>query len=158
MEREFSFQNRVFNMSSNYDESNADMESKGFSTGINYELSEYLSQSLNYMLKQEEITNISNNASIYIKEQEGERLYSGISQGLYYDKRNNRLNPSKGYYLKLINNFAGLGGDVKLTKSEVSAVNYKSFFKDKLTFKSLFKTGAVFGFDKQDVTINHRFF
>lgn len=158
MEREFSFQNRIFNISNNYNESNADMKSQGFSSGINYELSEYLTQSLNYMLKQEEITNIGSNASIYIQEQAGERLYSGISQGLYYDKRNNRYNPSKGYYLKLLNNFAGLGGDVKLTKSEVSAVNYKPFFKDKLIFKSLFKTGAVFGFSKQDVTINHRFF
>jgi len=158
MEREFSFQNRIFNISNNYDESNADMESKGFSTGINYELSEYLTQSLNYMLKQEAITNISSTASIYIQEQEGERLYSGFSQGLYYDKRNNRFNPNKGYYLKLLNNFAGLGGDVKLTKSEISAVNYKPFFKDKLTVKSLFKTGAVFGFSNQDITINHRFF
>ena len=158
LDREFSFQNRLFNITNNYDESDANMSSKGFSTGINYELSEYLTQSINYIIKKEKIYDISSNASIYIKEQEGNHLYSGISQGLYYDKRNNRFNPSSGYYLKLMNSWAGIGGNVKFLKTELAGINYKPFFNKKLVFKSSLKAGSILGYDSEDVTINHRFF
>ena len=158
LDREFSFKNRLFSITTDFVESDANSSSKGFSTGINYELSEYLTQSANYTIKKERIYDVSSDASIYIKEQEGNHLYSGISQGLYYDKRNNRFNPNQGYYLTLMNSWAGLGGNVKFLKTEIAGVNYKPFFSNKLIFKSALKAGAIIGYDSEEVTINHRFF
>ena len=159
LDREFSFGFDVFNLNTEYTESSSQIKTNGFSTKIFYELTEYITQSINYSFKVNEVSILNaSNASIYIREQEGETSYSAISQGLYYDKRNNRINPSKGFYTKLSTTIAGFGGDTKFFKSELGAVKYYPLWKNKLIFKSLIKGGTVDSFDNNTVKINHRFF
>lgn len=158
MDREFTFGVDLFHLQTEYLESLSEIKTKGLGTNIHYELTEYLSQSLGYSWKIDDVSNIDNNASTFIKEQIGRNTYSALSQGLYYDKRNNKLNPSKGYYIKFSTTLAGLGGDSKFIKAELGGVKYYPFWNDNLIFKTLLKGGLIESYDDDIVRINHRFF
>ncbi|MFZ8864477.1 MAG: outer membrane protein assembly factor BamA [Rickettsiales bacterium] len=148
----------IFNLRTDYTESLSEIKTQGSSLKIYYEITEYLSQSLSYTYKNDEVTNVSSSASIYIKEQEGKNSYSALSESLFYDKRNDKINPSKGYYLKSSITAAGIGGDTKFFKFEQGAVNYLPIYKEKVIFKSLIKSGIIEGYNNYDIKINNRFF
>jgi outer membrane protein insertion porin family len=148
----------IFNLNTDYTESLSEIKTRGSSVKIYYEITEYLSQSLSYTLKSDIVDNVSETASIYIKEQEGKNLYSALSETLFYDKRNNKLNPTDGYYLKSTITLAGLGGDTKFVKLEQGAVNYLPIYKNKVIFKAMLKSAMIYGIDNYDIKINNRFF
>jgi len=139
------------------DESSYDLKRQGFKLRGTYSLTEYLRHGIYYMLKEEEITNINSAASLYIQQQEGKNLTSLIGHNLVYDKRDNRFRPSEGYYLKLNNELAGLGGDISFLKTEVKAAYYYSIF-DKWVLQFAGTGGYIFGLGGDDVPINERFF
>jgi outer membrane protein insertion porin family len=72
------------------------------------------------------------------------------------DKRNSKLNPSEGYYIKMNNDLAGLGGDVKYFRTKVGGAYYTPLF-DKWTLNLGGEVGYIFGLG-QDVRINDRFY
>lgn len=158
LDREFSLGVNLFDLKTEYSESLSEIETQGAGVNIHYELKEYLTQSLGYSWKIDEVTNVDSGASIFVREQAGRNTYSAISQGLYYDKRNDSINPSKGYYIKFSTLLAGLGGDTKFVKSELGGVKYFPFWKDNLIFKTLLKGGVIESYDSATVKINHRFF
>lgn len=106
------------------DESSFDRETTGFSLRTGYKVSERLSQSLKYTLKEDEITEIPSDASLAIQEQEGSFVTSSIGQTLLYDQRDNRFEPTDGYFVEISNTLAGLGGDTKYLRNEVSGATY----------------------------------
>jgi len=61
-----------------------------------------------------------NNASAFaIREQCGHTLKSALKHVLKVDRRDNAVFPSEGSYLKVVQEFAGLGGDVGFFKNEI---------------------------------------
>jgi outer membrane protein insertion porin family len=54
----------------------------------------------------------------------GSRITSSPGYSIVYDKRNNRLRPTRGYSLSLSQDFAGLGGEVKYISTRLSADKY----------------------------------
>jgi outer membrane protein insertion porin family len=72
---------------------------------------EYWNADISYRIEDAEITNIDEDASIRIKDQEGERITSSISPSVTRDSRNNYIDPTKGSRNSLSFTFAGLGGD-----------------------------------------------
>lgn len=103
------------------DESSYDRKALGFALRTGYRISEPLSQSWKYTLREDEITDIPSDASSAIKEQEGKYVTSSIGQTLLYDKRNDKFNPTDGYFLQMENTVAGLGGDSQYLRNEWSA-------------------------------------
>ncbi|KAI9199824.1 surface antigen-domain-containing protein [Polychytrium aggregatum] len=65
------------------------------------------------------IYNLSKDASWSIRENAGHSLKSSIGHSFTRDQRDDPMLPTKGYYVKLFQEFAGLGGDVRHLKSEV---------------------------------------
>ena len=157
-DRGFSLGVDFFNLQTDYTESLSEIKTQGSSLKIFYEITEYLSQSLSYTLKSDNVSNVNSSASIYIKEQVGKNIYSGVSESLFYDKRNNKVNPTKGYYLKSTVTLAGVGGDTQFVKLEQGGVSYKPIYKNKVIFKSLIKSGIISGYSDHDIKINNRFF
>jgi len=88
---------------------------------------------------------------------QGHFTHSTIGQTLLYDKRNNRLNPSDGYYLSLSQDYTGLGGYISNTKYEGSAGYYTPTFNDDFVLKFLSRGGYING-NGQDVRSNDSFF
>ena len=96
----------------------------GFALRIGYEFNEYLRQTWSYSLVQREIYGIADNASRFITEQRGTTLLSQVSQTLTYDRRDSRIEPRRGYVVRIGTDLAGLGGDVSYVRARVDAVGY----------------------------------
>ncbi|MBT4922570.1 MAG: outer membrane protein assembly factor BamA [Rickettsiales bacterium] len=148
----------LFDISREYEESDANVHTSGFGFNISYNFSDNLSQTLGYDFKNDDIFDVDEDASIYITEQEGESTTSQFSQNLMYNKLNNRFAPTKGYYMKYNTAISGLGGDAKFFKQEFSASKYIPVYKDSVIFKLSLKFGQVEGYDSYDARINNRFF
>ncbi len=107
-------------------ESSFDRESLGFALRAGYRVTEALSQSWKYTLREEDITDVPSDASAAIKEQEGEFVTSSIGQTLLYDKRDSRFTPTDGYFVQFENTLAGFGGDSRYLRNEVSSGTFFS--------------------------------
>lgn len=139
------------------DEGSYDSESTGgrLRTGWNY--TDDFAQYLRYTLRQDKISNVDKDASIYIKEEEGDYINSSIGQTMVYDKRDSSINPKEGYYLSFGNDIAGLGGDEKYLKFDGKAYKYYTV-ADYYTFKFFINGGYIAGYGGKDVRLSNRYY
>ena len=106
------------------DESSFDRKSTGAAIRVGYDLTENLSQKLEYRLSSDQVTNIASNASLAVKEQEGKSSLSSLAQTLVYDTRDDKLNPRRGNLANYGLSFAGIGGSVRHLKNTFKATTY----------------------------------
>ena len=137
-------------------QSSFDRKTAGFALRAGYNVTEPLSQSWKYTLRQDQITNVPSSASLAIRQQQGTYVTSSIGQTLLYDKRNDRFNPTDGYYLQMENTFAGLAGDSRYLKNEWSGATYYQVADDWIVNVGG-AAGYLFGLGK-DLRIIDRFF
>jgi len=122
-----------------------------------YQITENLRQTWKYTGRSDDITNIESNASLFIQLQAGTHLTSSVGQVLLYDRRDNRLEPTGGYFASIGNDFAGVGFGVQYIRNKVSAGYYYSLFPEwVLGFTA--EAGDVFGWGGQQVLLQDRFF
>ncbi len=76
-----------------------------------YDVTEYLHHTLRYTLSSQDITDVSSTASLAIQQEQGYNLNSVIGSEFLYDRRDNRFDPSKGYYIRLRNELSTAPGD-----------------------------------------------
>jgi outer membrane protein insertion porin family len=145
----------VFRTETDRDESSFDQKSLGFGLRAGYDITEYLRHTVRYGLSDDEIFDVEDDASIAIKQQEGETLSSVVGHTLAYDRRDSRFDPHEGYYLSLSNDLAGLGGDVSYFRTRVGAAYYYPV-DDDVTLGLTAEAGHVFGID-DDVRITDNF-
>ena len=137
-------------------ESSFDRETIGFSLRAGYRITEDLSQSWKYTLRQDDITDIPSDASVAVKKQEGEFVTSSVTQTLLYDKRNNRFSPTEGYFIEIENTLAGFGGDSKYLRNEVKTGTFYSV-ADKWVVNIGVGGGYIIGIG-EDIRVIDRFF
>lgn len=124
-----------------------------------YAINEFLTHNIQYTISNNEIFDISDNASRFIKEQSGKRTTSKIAHYLKYDKRDGMFKTSSGYYINFGQEFAGLGGDAKYVKHTLEGKYYIPLHKDEVILKFFAGTGHIKSFASNDkLTINERFF
>jgi outer membrane protein insertion porin family len=87
---------------------------------MGYQITESLRQTLKYTLRKDTINNVQTTASRFIQDEAGTRNTSAVGQVLLYDKRDNRLDPTAGYFGQFGVDLAGLGGDVRYVRTVVS--------------------------------------
>ncbi|HRC27189.1 MAG TPA: outer membrane protein assembly factor BamA, partial [Alphaproteobacteria bacterium] len=138
-------------------ESSYDQRRTGGGLRLGYPLSEKWRQSLRYQIENNDIRNVSPSASRYIREQEGTRVTSAVSQRLTYDDRNSTLFPTDGLYSWLDTEVAGLGGDARYVSGKLGSSWYHPLFET-WVFNLLGEVGGVTGYSDEDVAINERFF
>ncbi len=97
-----------------------DQFTAGTTLRAGYQITEPLRQTLKYTVRKDTINNVATTASRYIQEEAGTRNTSAVGQVLLYDKRDNRLDPTSGYFAQLATDLAGLGGDVRYIRNVVS--------------------------------------
>ena len=137
-------------------ESSFDERKAGGGLRLGYSLGPDLRQRLKYSFERTQIRNIDDQASIFIKEQEGNNTVSQVSHTTSYDQLDNRRQPSKGYAVSLTNDLAGLGGDVRHLRSKLRAGYFVPILEDRvLSFR--LETGYIKGIG-EDVEIGERFF
>ena len=147
----------IFRIEKDYqDESGFDERSTGFSLRAGYDLIGDLFQLWNYTLRYDEITDVSSTASTFITEKQKKTLTSAIGHSLLYDMRNDRVDPSDGYLLKLETTYAGLGGDANYFRN-VATAGYWYPFAPQWIGSVKFKAGNITGVGS-DIAITERFF
>lgn len=148
----------LFHVSEDYqDEGSYDSQSTGGRLRLGWDYTDDLSQYLRYTLREDKIDHVDDDASIYIKNEEGSYVGSIIGQTLVYDKRDSAINPKEGYYLSFGNDVAGAGGDEKFLKFDAKAYKYFTF-ADYYTLKLFANGGYIVGYDGKDVRLSNRYF
>lgn len=138
-------------------QSSYDQRRTGGALRLGYPLSEKWRQSLRYQLERNEINNVDDNASRYIREQEGTRVTSSVSQRVSYDSRDSTLFPTNGLYSWFDTELAGLGGDAKYVSAKVGTTWYYPV-SEGWVFSLMGEGGAISGYSGEKVAINDRFF
>lgn len=139
------------------DEGSYDSESTGGRLRLGWNYTDDFAQYLRYTLKEDKISNVDRNASIYIKEEEGRYSNSSIGHTMVYDKRDSAINPKEGYYLSFGNDVAGLGGDEKYLKFDGKAYKYFTL-ADYYTFKLFINGGYITGYGDENVRLSNRYY
>jgi outer membrane protein insertion porin family len=122
-----------------------------------YQITDYLRQTLKYTARSDDITDIQSDASLFIALQAGEHLTSEIGQVLLYDRRDDRLNPTAGYYTSLGTDFAGVGFGVDYVRAKVDFGYYYSVAPEwVLSFTG--EAGDIQGWGGENVLLQDRFF
>lgn len=145
--------NRDFKSQSSFKSKNL-----GFGLRLGYDITENLSQGIRYTLKKENVNDVSANASIYIKEQEGKQLVSLIGHTLSYDKLDSKITPTSGYLLKLDQDIAGLGGSTRYVSTKGLAAGFYPLYKNDVILKVIGRAGHIQGYGGKSVRLNDRFY
>ncbi|MGN1062933.1 MAG: outer membrane protein assembly factor BamA, partial [Alphaproteobacteria bacterium] len=82
----------------NKDYSSYKSTTTGGALRFGWSYTDYLRQNMRYTLQQDEVRDVDSDASVYIKEQTGKHSLSMVGQELNWDKRDNRINPTQGFY------------------------------------------------------------
>jgi len=148
----------VFRTEEDYqDEGSYDSETTGGRLRLGWNYTDDLAQYVRYTLSKDKISDVDDDASRYIKAEEGSYTNSAIGQTIVYDKRDSKINPREGYYLSFGNDIAGLGGDEKYFKFDAKAYKYYTI-SDNYTFKFFVNGGYISGYGDEDVRLAHRYY
>lgn len=138
------------------DTSSYDTQTDGFGLRLGYPVTERLYQGWRYTAKASKVTNVPSSASTYVQAQAGSSTLSEVSHTLSFDRRDNRISPTEGYYLRMTNDLAGLGGTARYMRNSFGAGKYYSIM-DEVTFELTGDVGHIFGLGK-DVGLLDRFY
>ena len=137
-------------------ESSFERTSFGGGLRMGYGITEKISQSWNYIISHDEVTDVDAGASLAIKEQEGASVKSQIGQALIYDSRNDRFDTTEGSYSRYRIDVAGLGGSVKFVRNRIGSSRYFPI-TDQVTLSVSGEAGYIFGLGQKTRVID-RFF
>lgn len=146
-----------YNDESYQDESSYDSSSAGGRLRLGWNYTDDFYQMVRYTLRRDEIKNVKDYASYYIKQEEGKSTGSVIGQTLVYDKRDSAMRTKEGYYLSFGNDIAGAGGDEKYFKFDVRAYKFLTL-SDYWTFKFYANGGYIVGYGGEDVRLSQRYY
>ena len=129
----------------------------GGSLRLGFPLTENLWLTNSYTLATSEIFDVSPFASFAIRQAQGEAITSSWGTSLAWDGRNHPKNPTKGYYLTVGTELAGLGGDVQYARASAEGRVYYPI-TDKITFVGRAMAGHIEGWGGQDVRLIDLFY
>jgi outer membrane protein insertion porin family len=90
--------------------------------GFSY--NEHLYQRFNYQAFLQSLSGLTTATSQYVREQAGSSFLSQISQVTTFDKRNNIIEPTRGYFIAVNSDLAGLGGDQRFVRGGLGGAIY----------------------------------
>ena len=140
---------------------------RGGAVTIGFPVTEFTALQGRYALRQEEIEipNINCNdpaiafdpQTASLCSQEGGRLTSALGYTFSWDRRNDPIEPTRGFDLRVSQDFAGLGGDAKYLRTEFSGNTYYGIFKDVIASGRV-SAGYTQAYGDDTVQLNDRFF
>lgn len=136
------------------------LEKKGFDIRFGFPITKRYSKGyVTYKLEDVTISEVDDEASTYIKEQEGESTESSVKFSFRRDDRDDAFFPTEGSVISLSTEFAGgpLGGTSYFVKYEGEAVKYFSLPWD-TTFSVHGSLGYVHSYDGREVPIYEKYF
>lgn len=119
---------------------------------------------LNYTLRRDKVS-IDNSfcdpnapiVSLSICDQRGQFLTSLVGYGYSLDRRNDRINPTRGFTLGFTQDLAGVGGDVNYLSTRASGSWHHGFTKT-IVLNVTGEAGYITGWGGDTIRINDRFY
>ncbi|KAK7059619.1 SAM50-like protein SPAC17C9.06 [Favolaschia claudopus] len=102
------------------------------------------------------IGGLKDEASLSIREAAGQSVKSSLSHTFSLDSRDDRLFPTKGFYLKTFHEMAGLGGDASFLKSETHAQVSRPLFSG-VSLSLAARSGLLWGLNSRPTLFSDRF-
>ncbi len=149
----------LFSIRTDFSEEAAfETQTTGASLRVGFPIANRTSLGLRYVLRQDEVSSFFG-ASEQVLLAEGANLTSLAGYTLRWDRRNDPINPDGGFEVTLSQDVAGLGGDVKYLRSELSGSWYYGlpWFEDFIASLNG-NAGYIEGWGGDDIRINDRFF
>ena len=140
----------------NSDESSFTSKRLGVGFRLGYEINEEWRQRLRYIVRKDEIAEVDDGASFFIRQQEGKSTTSMIGQDLTLDLRNSKIDPTSGYLSRISTDIAGLGGAAKYLRARLENT-YHYQIATNWVFHLIGEAGHMVDFG-EDIRINDRFF
>jgi len=137
-------------------EGSFDQKSLGGTLRASYPLTERWRHGLRFTVRQDEITDVDEDASRFIRDEEGDNLTILVGQDLTYDVRDTRFLPSDGYLIRLEQDVAGLG-DTQFIRHEATGSYYYPFTPN-WVLNLAARGGYIFGYGGENVRLFDRFF
>jgi len=137
-------------------EGSFDQSSIGGTLRGSYPLTEHWRHGVRFTVREDEISDVDNSASRFIKDEEGSGLTVLVGQNLTYDVRDTRFLPTQGYIVRLDQDVAGLA-DTQFVRHELSGSYYYPFTPN-WVFNLAARGGYIFGYGGEDVRLFDRFF
>ncbi len=128
-------------------------EKKGAAIRVGYPIFDYTRLFTTYKLEETELTNVIDE-TIDVEGEEG--ITSSIRLALIRDRRNHRFEPTKGYYINIATEYAGVGGEKKWLKNELDTRYFKRLWGD-LVFRSRLYTAKLEVIDGEKIPRNEKF-
>lgn len=136
--------------------------STGLGLRLGFPLTQNASMSLRYTLRSDKVTiDSSLCAGIYattvLCQQQGSNITSLLGYGVRLDRRNDPIQPTRGFFADLTQDLAGVGGDVHYLRTEADGAWYHGFNKD-FILSATGTAGYINGWQGDPVRINDRFY
>jgi outer membrane protein insertion porin family len=144
------------------DEAGFEQRKTGGVLRLGFALTDYVFFQPNYSFTRDEVFNVDpDEASIAIQDvanvNDGIANISSVGYSISYDQRNNKLNPTRGIFLVLTQDVAGVGGDVNFIRTVGEARGYYPLYEG-ITLVGRLIGGNILGFGGQDVRAVDAFF
>jgi outer membrane protein insertion porin family len=144
------------------DEAAFDTQSTGGGVRLGFPISPNAYMSTRYNLTQNEVVVSAADCALglisrSLCDQRGSNLTSLVGYTVRWDRRNDPVNPTRGFELTARQDFAGLGGDVKYLRSEVETGLFYGI-RPEWTVSLRTSGGFIEAFGDDFVRINDRFF
>jgi outer membrane protein insertion porin family len=139
------------------DESSFSQRDSGGALRLGFPIADNTQMGLRYRYLQQTIFDVSDDASLAVKDAEGTSAVSSVGYTVAYDTRNVPASPTSGYFASFSQDFAGVGGDVNYIRSVVDARAYYPI-TNRLTLVTRGQAGNITGWGGEDVRLTDLFF
>jgi outer membrane protein insertion porin family len=97
---------------------------EGFALRMGYDFNDHLRQVWSYSFVNRNVYDIQTTASPFIVNEAGTTVLSQVSQVLTLDFRDSRIFPHRGYVIEVGTDLAGIGGDARFVRGNLSGAYY----------------------------------
>ncbi|MDP2194075.1 MAG: outer membrane protein assembly factor BamA, partial [Alphaproteobacteria bacterium] len=105
-------------------------KSTGTNIGLGYHITQNLTQRFTYSIHKDSVSQIANDASPHLQNDPRNSIMSSLNHNLTYDRRDNTQDPTRGYVISLSNTYAGLGGNVRHVRNDVTGTIFYTPIED----------------------------
>ncbi len=136
---------------------NTTVNRTGFDLGTWFDAANDVYHRVTYGISTSKITNTSTSATSVTGENGKSLLKSAISYTIGKDTRDNRFDPTDGFFTEISETFSGVGGDVNFLRSNLRGGYYKPYLFKSLVLGVKGRLGHISGLG-DNVTQSERFF
>ncbi|NNE79506.1 MAG: outer membrane protein assembly factor BamA [Silicimonas sp.] len=156
--RDLTFGINLAHITTDFDNTSYDTRITSISPRLAFPTGENSRLEVHYRASQDDLFNVSPDASPIILAEAGDQFKSAIGYTYTFDLLRGGLNPNRGVRLRFGQEFAGLGGDTEYLKTTASAVAQRDVLNEEVTLRAILEGGFISSSSGGSTRITDRFF